>query len=340
MPSRLEDLEAELSSLKTEVAGLKATVAMMKWSVSVVGLVLGIVTAIGGWDYLKTRAELRSSIAEAERAAEKASKAHTEVEAIRRGFAEVLQTEIIEQIERRLGEQSLDALRRHSDILGEVRTLGVKLKAASGRVDPPNQTTFGFIVDALEYFVREDYPGALTQLDRVVAADRQRFVHAQMRGTCLLRLDRRAEAAREFNRASGLALGRRQSLALNLRGTAELFEWRISKEREKLLDAVRTFEQIIRQDPTFPTAYLNLALTFAQFGPDRYGRVTELLVLPEQKGIRTLSDVAAIIVEDLNRPSEGFLKEYVNERLGLRPPYSSAAIAEALTVAAGSLPKR
>ena len=129
--SRLDEVEAQLHDLKAHVEALKATRDTITWIFSVVGIILTIVLGVGAFDYLKTRSDLRKAIRDAEGAVNQATKAREEADDVRRRYAEVTQSELIDTIDAALTEQSLDSLRLHRDIrLAKIKKLGATLKEA------------------------------------------------------------------------------------------------------------------------------------------------------------------------------------------------------------------
>ncbi len=269
---------------------------------------------MGAFDYLKSRSELREGIKEVEKAKESAT-------SITRAYAVLSQISLVDQIEAIFSQQdSLDSLRQKPEIVNTIKSLGKSLVEVRSKIEEPNRTTYHFIVDALEAYLREDFAAALAQLNQISPKDQSRFTYAYMRGVCLRRTGKIKEAAESFNTAGHLTGGRLRALSMNAEGVSKLYEWRSSQKSDHVKEAIGIFEAIVKLYPDYAPAHLNLAYGFAQLGANYYGKVTDHLMNAVKYSDWTR--LVARMREDLARPSESFLQEYVKNYLGVVIPPS------------------
>jgi tetratricopeptide (TPR) repeat protein len=174
------------------------------------------------------------------------------------------------------------------------------------------------VANALDPYLANQCEAVLKILEKVENPDRNQFVYAYMTGACLLRLERPKEADQWLSTASSLTDGRRVAMALSAQGITKLFQWRSSNDRHYVDDAIRIFQSALSVDPGFAPAYFNLACAYAQ-GKD-YAQATRYLTLPRTKQIRGGDAIIQRIKEDLSRPTERFLLDYVQGHLRVLKP--------------------
>ena len=321
----LGNAKSDISTLKTDdlvvtkdVATLKGSFNLYSIIFAAIGFVLTLITTIGGFDYFKSRAEMQSAISRANESILQIRQEQESIRAIRNGYNVLIKNEYVNKIDGILSEQeSLDRLKdkQNEVVMKELSRYAVELKIINRELDSKEQDSFYNIVEALEKYNIDDHSGALQALMKVETKDQMRYNYYYTKGACLLRLGDRQEAAECFVITMKLSSGIQQARAINANGMAKLYEWKATGTPRFLNDAIGVFIHLCSQHTGFGPGYFDLACAYAQKGAANYKDVSASLGFCLTKAHWSIDELIDRIAEDVVRPRESFLNQYVEDYL-------------------------
>jgi hypothetical protein len=306
--------DASLKSLHTDVVSLKTTVANAK----LVGVSAAIITALLGgagiWQIVKTQFEVRDQQAHFIRSSEQASKLIAQ-------HAQMMKEALIDRIENDLNsEASLDALKGKQQLI-RIQANSRELEGLNESLPSNSKSNYYLVGRALTAFLSDNCSEVLRILDKINGADGDYYGIWYMRGACYLRTEKPDLARQAFATGAKLTFeGKRVQMMLNAQGVSDLQLWKIMIETrpqqatDALNEAIHQFEYLRKTYPNYVSAYVNLACAYA--AQREFEKVSE--VLAEFRAVSSPEVIVQYIQDDLNRPSEGYLTDYVREFLRIR----------------------
>jgi tetratricopeptide (TPR) repeat protein len=215
----------------------------------------------------------------------------------------------------------LDDLRKRRESQDEVKRLVARIKDAASKIEDQSlRSTFYLVGEAVEPFVAENYRQCLDLLEKVKGPDQNRFIYAYMRGVCLLRTGQVKEADDWLTVAATLTQARKALMAVNAQGGAKLIQFRASRDASLLEVAIQNFTSVLSQDPDFFAAYFNLACAYAALND--FIEAQNTLKMALEKRPNRFGEIIVAIKEDLGRPSEKLMEEFVRTFLKIQIPPS------------------
>lgn len=315
LETRSNELKSSIEENKRAVAKLEATLGTAKLIGIVGAIVLAILGALGTYEFLRDRQTLKTLV--------------EDTKAVTRENALLTQGALIDALESEFGkEASLDALRGNQAVRNQIKSLSTRIQALAKRLEASDRSTYYHVGEALEPYLQHRCQDVITMLDKVKVNERDRFIYAYMRGACLLDVGPTQEAGQWLATARALSGGMRANMSANLEAAAKLYLWKATKNGSYIDEAIQILTSTIERDPAFAPAYTNLACAYAAKGD--YALVTKWLVRPTVLKLRTSDDIVGHVKDDLVRPSDRFLTDYVVVHLKIRTPLDNPGWAPAL----------
>lgn len=306
--------DASLKSLHADVVSLKTTLANAKLIGVAAAIVASLLGGAGIWQILKTQIEITNQRSEFVNLKQQAATLIAQ-------HAQMMKETLIDRIESDLNsEASLDALKDKRQ-LARIQANANELEALNGNLPPNLKSNYFLVGSAITAFLEDNCPSALKTLDQITGVDEDYYGVWYMRGACYLRTEKPDRARQAFARASKLTSeGKRVQMMLNAQGVSDLELWKTLKQTRPqdasyaLKDAISEFENLKKSYPNYVSAYVNLACAYSA----EHDFETVSRVLAELRAISSPELVVQYIYDDLNRPSEGYMTDYVREGLGVR----------------------
>lgn len=325
-PKELEEIQSGIGVLKEKVASLEGSQKLITIAFTAISIILALVSVISvGLKYLEFK-DVDRKIEESDQRNQKVDSTIKDVtgqvNSLTGSQAKVLAGILVETVDSIFDEYpSIESL-KNSDAVTRLRSLDEQLKALNKYLPPDEQVTYSIVIDAA---LMRDFPRALQLLDGVSSADQKRFYFLYLRGILNSRNRQRLRAVDDFQGARAIAAtSRRRLKVMNAEGFVHLDAWTNSNPKpvDELREATTIYTRIVQEYPDFAPGYTNLASCICQGGSQEYGHTTDTLLVPIRRGIRTVEELAKVLVDDLNDPTQGEFRHYVEDYLGVRPPYS------------------
>lgn len=305
---------ASLNSLHADVVAVKTTVGNAKLVGVAATLVAAFLGGAGIWKIINTQVEMQSQQAQFTKLSAQASELIVQ-------HAQMMKEALIEKIENDLNsEASLDAL-KGSRQFDRIQTNAAELESLNASLPTTKRSDYFLVGKALAAFLNDTCDDALKILDQIGAKDSGYYGIWYLRGACYSRVGRPDMARQAFATASKLTYeGKRVQMTMNAEAYSSLQLWktmRLAKPAEasdSLNESIQQLEHLIKTYPGYVSAYVNLACAYS--AKRDFGSVSR--VLAELRALISPEKIAQYVYDDMNRPSEEYLNEYVKDYLGLK----------------------
>jgi tetratricopeptide (TPR) repeat protein len=322
----LDKIGSELDSLhdsskefeikaKEDVASIHATISTAKLIGVIGSLAVAFLGGIGANQIIQSKLELAQDQKELKTLQDRT---RTLVEQ----HARMMKETLIDKIETGISsEGGIDNLKL-KPVLEIIRRDASVLKSLNDNLPKEEQSNFFLIAEALKQYLADECDAALRTLERFEAPDQAHFSYAYMKGACYLRTSKTDAAQYWFGRAASLTQGALVQMSLNAEAASLLARWKSLApssvtESDKALDgAISRFENLTTTYPSFSAGLINLACAYSS--KKQYPKVTD--TLRKLRAFQTSDWIAERIYEDVNRPSDRYLSNYVNDELKVSAP--------------------
>ena len=291
---RIDEAGTKNAEQDVGIAHIESTIRAARWIGTSTVIVCSILGALGVYKLISNAEEIQKGLP------------------IIKAAALSTQDSLVDRLEIEFSQlSSLDEFGRHPDLVARINSISDEIREVGKNVNEQNRSSYFLMGKALSYYIDKDCTNVLTTLDSIKEGDRIRFTYTYMRAACLLRTNSKAEAQKWLAKAAAIKADKRATMVRNVQALEKLYLARKTNRSKLGTDVVTEYRSIIKDDPSFYPAYINIACAFAIL--KQYDDVT--FVLRQARWIHNADEVIASIRNDFAQPSDHFLEGYVRDYL-------------------------